>query len=225
MFTQELIKGVRELKSAMLMMIVAGVLMLIGATGLIIASLMFLTTGLTVTHSPTVSSVSSYPMYVPTSSTVSVAVLMALVIAGGILNILAILKLRVGFASLRLVDFRYGIGYTGAILSLVGIVIVLVSAFLEMGGLIWVLTAPPTVNTAPTISGVTTAYTALLVIGLLVAFISYILLAIAFFRLGSDHKMTIIEVGAVFFILINFIGAILLFIGLTKLLNKLSQST
>ncbi|WP_371810362.1 DUF973 family protein [Acidianus sp. RZ1] len=63
----------------------------------------------------------------------------------------------------------------------------------------------------------------IVVVGAFIALIGYILLGIAFFLVGSKYNSGLVEAGGIIGIFIPFIGAILTYLGLGSILDKMSS--
>ncbi len=110
-----------------------------------------------------------------------------------------------GFKSLKASRFPNDAGRTGIIgvtIQVIGVVISFVSVIL-------------TGFAAGTVAelGVAAA-------GGIIAFVGAIFTMLAFYKVGSNYNSTIVKVGGILFLLINFVGDILLFIGLDEITKK-----
>ena len=152
----------------------------------------------------------------------------------GIIAIVCAVLYVVGWRRLRLFNRnRYGIGYIASILLIILIVLVIIS---ELG---YVATTVVQVskyeivktsfsyfiNSKINVTELTLITLVILlpslVIGIAISCI--VLFAIAFFRIGSDYKSTITEVGAILHAIpvISIVGTILLIIGLSKIMKQI----
>ena len=57
----------------------------------------------------------------------------------------------------------------------------------------------------------------------IIGFIGVILIAVALWRIGEHYKNTTVTIGAIFLILINFIGAIILYMGFGDIQKKIRK--
>ncbi|EWG06754.1 MAG: transposase [Candidatus Aramenus sulfurataquae] len=123
------------------------------------------------------------------------------IVVGGILILLALLRVRDGFGKLVLANRDVGIGRTGATLTLVGAILEILGmllAFLTVGLFI-------------------------IPIADILLFIGVILLGIGLYKVGSIYQDTLTKVGGIVSIFLGFIGVILVYVGTGHILQKLSS--
>ena len=161
-----------------------------------------------------------------------------------VLSLICAILYLIGWRRLKIFNnVRYGIGFTASILFLILAIIAFVG---ELGYLFTIAvtikhtakyTIAKTVFSYPFINSmnvfisqinhtelllVTLGFVIVaLIIGIGIAII--VLFAIAFFRLGSDYKSTITEIGAILHAIpiVNIVGTILLIIGLSKIMKQI----
>ncbi len=142
----------------------------------------------------------------------------------GIIELLALLRLRDGFGLLVSANRDVGIGRTGTTLILVGTILEIIAALFALVSL---LAAIP-----------------LLIVAAILSFIGTILLGIGLYKVGSIYQDTLTKVGSIVFILgsilfislgvgagstsrafnlLEFIGVILVYVGTGHILQKLSS--
>lgn len=234
-------EGIKKLRKAMLVYLIGAVLTLIGT----IAGVLFLNSvNLNLFLASPNSSFpnSSFPNSTfpnstfpnssfPNSSFWSIMIICGIVmIISVIISVLALLLIRSGFKILASTNKELDLGILGATLQLAGVVIlmlavlVLLAIFLSlMSSIAGSVGATGSVGAG---AGFTNALIEViyvyifLIIGGIIAFVGAILLLVAFLKLGSANDSTVIQVGAVFYLLFAPIGAILLYIGLGDLLKK-----
>lgn len=146
------------------------------------------------------------------------------VASSAILFISAIL-LYIGFGHLRQVNPRLGTGRTGALIYIIGLFLVLIGALVVFATVLPLLSqiANGGTPTFSNISGLLGAV-ALLLIGAILLIIGIIMVAIGLFRIGSTFNDTVTKVGGILYIFLNIIGAILLLIGLSSIMNKIRST-
>lgn len=123
-----------------------------------------------------------------------------------VLYILSYSKLKEGFSVLSSIGKDVGIGSTGLTLMLIGVIIMLIGAILTVV-LIGIFIIP---------------------IGGLILFIGNILFGIGLYKVGSTYNNTLTQVGGILVIIpvgiLQFIGAILSYIGIGDIIKKLPSS-
>ena len=233
-------EGIKKLRKAMLVYLIGAVLTLIGT----IAGVLFLNSvNLNLFLASPNSSFpnSSFPNSTfPNSSFLNSSFWSIMIICGivmiisVIISVLALLLIRSGFKILASTNKEFDLGILGATLQLAGVVIlmlavlVLLAIFLSlMSSIAGSVGATGSVGAgagftnALISTGIEVIYVYIfLIIGGIIAFVGAILLLVAFLKLGSANDSTVIQVGAVFYLLFAPIGAILLYIGLGDLLKK-----
>lgn len=221
--SENLVNGVKDLAASMLLFIVSSVIGLVGFVGAVAvthAAAISIESNYTVYAGSGSLTVHIYPSYVAFSSFIRLISALALVAA--IPMILAILRLRRGFRLLREVNaVRYGIGYTGSLLYLIGTAVAVVGIVIMLTGFTLInepaapgSIIPPQSLMVMLVSGV------VIMIGAVSGAVGEVLLVIALFRLGSDNRSGMVEAGSILFILIDLVGAALIYAGLRGILRK-----
>ncbi|QIW23943.1 DUF973 family protein [Sulfolobus sp. S-194] len=135
--------------------------------------------------------------------------LIVLIIIGVVIGIVGLLRIRSGFNILKAVGRDVGIGGTGVTLLLVGYILMVIGAILSI-----VFIGIP-----------------ILFIGAILALVGQILLGIGFYRIGEIYNTGLVKVGGILVVLsiitdlLGFIGYILVYVGLGKIVNNLPIST
>ncbi|MBB5255056.1 DUF973 family protein [Sulfurisphaera ohwakuensis] len=135
--------------------------------------------------------------------------LVVLIIIGVIIGIVGLLRIRSGFNILKAVGRDVGIGGTGVTLLLVGYILMVIGALLAI-----VFIGIP-----------------ILFIGAILALIGQILLGIGFYRIGEIYNTGLVKVGGILVVLsiitdlLGFIGYILVYVGLGRVVNNLPITT
>ncbi len=133
---------------------------------------------------------------------------------------------RKGFAIISSANESYSIGSVGALLQLIGSAIFL--AGIVLIAVINLLTIGAAVHSLQQPNGASAGYVALtgtgtmsaiillvaIFIGGAIIFIGSILAIVGFWRIGASNNSDMIQVGAILYLVVNIIGAILLMIGL-----------
>ncbi len=201
MATTEFGNGIHKLRTAMLIYLVGSIL---GFAGFFVGLLPRLSMG--ATSSAALAGGITY---------------LIILVIGLILGLVALLLMRGGFKTLKKSDPAYGIGVTGTLLEIVGIIFVGIAAVLLIITVAGAAssTASAVFNSVGAIAGVF-ATLGLIIIGGIISFVGVILTMIGFFRIGSKYSNALVQVGAVLYLFIAFVGVILLFIGLNEIEKK-----
>jgi len=190
--------GIARLRTASLLIIISNILVIIGISmvfGMIFATPFFINTPIL---EPLL--MNSLPY-------------IALVILGLVVGIVGAVMLRRGFMALKAMSSKYGIGSTGATLQAVA-----------YGILIAALAAMVTAILSLNPLGIAGSYT-LYSLGALIELVGAILVAVSFFRLGSDNEDALVKVGGVLFIIVPILGSVMLYVGLGRIIRlKAKQS-
>jgi hypothetical protein len=128
-------------------------------------------------------------------------------------DILGILRIRKGFSILNTAGLGTGIGSIGALLILLGPLLVFV-------GIILLIPAALSGNVA----GAIASFTGLNIGGDVIGFIGLILLIIGFYKVGSHFNNGTVKIGSILLIL-GVIGFIILYLGLGSVLDSLKSGT
>jgi hypothetical protein len=196
------IEGLKKLKSANLILIIAPILVAIGINAGI--GVLF--------GSASLASGGPFSSPLASSGVVTALVLMGVVpLVGIILGLIAILKLRGGFKDLKSVFPEAGIGASGGLLLLIGYILFIL---FPLGIILAILTNNP---------GLLILQSVGLGLGGIIYFVGQILTAIGFYRVGNRYNESLVSVGGILTIFLPFIGYILNFIGLGKIINRLSM--
>ncbi len=135
----------------------------------------------------------------------SLGILVIVAGVGVVLALVSIILLFRGFRMLKAKSAGIGIGATGILLEIVGVV---------LGGILSSLSS----------LGAGGVYALIGIIGYIIAFIGAIIVLVGFWRIGSAYDSTLLKVGAVLYLLISIVGVILLYIGLGDAIKKESGS-
>ncbi|MFP3234517.1 MAG: DUF973 family protein [Sulfolobaceae archaeon] len=198
------IEALKRLKSANLILIITPILIAIGIiTGIV--GIVSLTSGGAVSGSSQLAS------SVVVASVTTLVLIGVLPLVGIILGLIAILKLRGGFRDLKSVFPEAGIGASGGLLLLIGYIVFIL---FPLGFILAILTISPGLMILSYVG---------LVLGGIIYFVGQILTGIGFYRVGNRYNESLVSVGGILTIFLPFIGYILNFIGLGKIINKLSM--
>jgi len=197
------IEALKRLKSASLILIITPILIAIGifiGVGVLFGSASLAVEGLASGNSSLASS--------GAITAITTLVLMGILpLVGVILGLIAIFKLRDGFRDLKSVFPEAGIGASGGLLLLIGYIVFILFP-------IGILAINPIFLILSFVG---------LVLGMPIYFVGIILTAIGFYRVGNRYNESLVSVGGILTIFLPFIGYILNFIGLGKIINKLSM--
>ena len=196
------IEALKKLKSASLILIITPILIAIGTN--IGVGVLFSSASLAM------GGPSSLPL--ASSGVVTALVLIGVLpLVGIILGLIAILKLRGGFRDLKSVFPEAGIGATGGLLLLIGYIVFIL---FPLGLILAILTNNPGLMILSLVG---------LGLGGIIFFVGQILTAIGFYRVGNRHNESLVSIGGILTIFLPFIGYIMNFIGLGKIINRLSM--
>lgn len=127
------------------------------------------------------------------------------ILLGAILGIVGVLRMKNGFGILKSLGRDVGIGDTGGTLYLVGLILVLIGAVTTIVGIGIII----------------------LLIGEIIAVIGGILLGVGVYKVGDAYNEGTTKIGGILaaipFDLISFIGYILAYLGLGKIINMVSM--
>lgn len=124
-----------------------------------------------------------------------------------IICILTLLKIHFGFKLLKKNNKSYNIGVIGAIIQIIGFI------FASINYLFMIERSLVMTNVMLFIGFIT-------LIGSITVLIGSILIGIALWRIGIEYKKNAIKVGAVFYIIFNIVGVLLLYSEFKKILKK-----
>ena len=202
MATAEFGNGIHKLRLAMLVYLVGSVLGMVGGFVGLLPGLL----------SP--ASVSA--------AAASATVYLIVLIIGLVVGLIALLLMRSGFKIVRTADTSYGIGVTGTLLEMIGIILIGVAVAILIATL-GSAALSGGISGAGGLGGALVGVFAtigLIVIGAIIAFVGVILTLVGLFRIGSKYKNALVEIGAVLYLFITFVGVILLYIGLGEIERK-----
>jgi Protein of unknown function (DUF973). len=196
------IEALKKLKSASLILIITPILIAIGTN--IGVGVLFSSASLAM------GGPSSLPL--ASSGVVTALVLIGVLpLVGIILGLIAILKLRGGFRDLKSVFPEAGIGASGGLLLLIGYIVFIL---FPLGLILAILTNNPGLMILSLVG---------LGLGGIIYFVGEILTAIGFYRVGNRYNESLVSIGGILTIFLPFIGYIMNFIGLGKIINRLSM--
>jgi hypothetical protein len=198
------IEALKKLKSANLILIITPILILIGIIAGVFG-IVSLTAGGSAFGSPLPAS------SVVVASVTTLVLIGVLPLVGIILGLIAILKLRGGFNDLKSVFPEAGIGASGGLLLLIGYIVFIL---FPLGLILAILTFSP---------GLLILQSVGLGLGGIIYFVGQILTAIGFYRVGNRYNESLVSIGGILTIFLPFIGYLLNFIGLGKIINRLSM--
>ena len=138
--------------------------------------------------------------YTTTTLSTIMGILMAYIIMeiiGDVGGIIGMFYIRKGFEILRNLSRDVGIGYTGATLAFVGIGLSILGAALTFVG-----------------GGAVTT------VGNVIVFVGNVLIGIGFYRLGEIYNESTTKIGGILVIIIPFVGYILTYSGLGKIIER-----
>jgi hypothetical protein len=193
------IEALKRLKSANLILIITPILIAIGIIAGVFGIVSLTVTGPYGSQSFVVASVTT------------VVLIGVLPLVGIILGLIAILKLRGGFKDLKSVFPEAGIGASGGLLLLIGYIVFIL---FPLGLILAILTNNP---------GLLILQSVGLGLGGIIYFVGEILTAIGFYRVGNRYNESLVSIGGILTIFLPFIGYIMNFIGLGKIINRLSM--
>ena len=196
------IEALKKLKSVNLILIITPILILIGiiaGVGVLFGS-----------ASLALGGPSSLPSAIG-GVAFALLLLVGVPLAGVILGLIAIFKLRSGFRDLSSVFPEAGIGASGGLLLLIGYIVFIL---FPLGSLLAILTINP---------GLLILQSVGLGLGGIIYFVGQILTAIGFYRVGNRYNESLVSIGGILTIFLPFIGYLLNFIGLGKIINRLSM--
>jgi hypothetical protein len=197
------IEALKRLKSASLVLIITPILIAIGifiGVGVLFGSASLALEGLASGNSSLASS--------GAITAITTLVLMGILpLVGVILGLIAIFKLRDGFRDLKSVFPEAGIGASGGLLLLIGYIVFILFP-------IGILAINPIFLILSFVG---------LVLGMPIYFVGIILTAIGFYRVGNRYNESLVSIGGILTIFLPFIGYLLNFIGLGKIINRLSM--
>jgi hypothetical protein len=198
------IEALKKLKSANLILIITPILILIGIIAGVFG-IVSLTAGGSAFGSPLPAS------SVVVASVTTLVLIGVLPLVGIILGLIAILKLRGGFKDLKSVFPEAGIGASGGLLLLIGFIVFILY---PLGFVLAILAKSPGLLILSSVG---------LGLGGIIYFLGEILTAIGFYRVGNRYNESLVSIGGILTIFLPFIGYILNFIGLGKIINRLSM--
>ncbi|WP_236749101.1 DUF973 family protein [Acidianus manzaensis] len=134
-----------------------------------------------------------------------------LILLGSILGIVGVLRIKGGFDILKSIGRDVGIGGTGGTLYLVGLIITVIGALIVI-----------------TVVGIPVGLP-LYYLGLVIALIGDILIGVGIYKVGDAYNEGTTKIGGILaaipFDLISFIGYIISYIGIGKIINMVSSGT
>jgi hypothetical protein len=198
------IEALKKLKSANLILIITPILIAIG----IIAGV-FGIVSLTAGGSMSGSSLPASSVVV--ASVTTLVLIGVLPLVGIILGLIAIFKLRGGFNDLKSVFPEAGIGASGGLLLLIGFIVFILY---PLGFILAILANSPGLLILSSVG---------LVLGMIIYIVGQILTGTGFYRVGNRYNESLVSLGGILTIFLPFIGYILNFIGLGKIINRLSM--
>lgn len=196
------IEALKRLKSASLILIIAPILVTIGISvgeGLVIGPLSLASEG-------------PYSSPLAASGVVTALILVGILpLVGVILGLIAISKLRGGFKDLKSIFPETGIGATGGLLLLIGFIVFIL---FPLGVVVAILANSDSLLVLSFVG---------LGLGGVISFVGEILTAIGFYRVGNKYNESLVTIGGILTIFLPYIGYIMLFIGLGRIINRLSM--
>lgn len=132
-----------------------------------------------------------------------------------------------GFGPLRDLNSRLGAGRTGSLLYAVGIILLIPTLLYFLYLFTTLVPGNPggTVSTANLGSvSALIGIIFLLLAGAIIVLIGVIFLAIGLYRIGDIFGDTATRVGGILYVLLNIVGAILLVIGLSSIINRIRSN-
>lgn len=131
-----------------------------------------------------------------------IAVVMILVVV--VLEFISTIMMIIGIIELKNANKNYAIGFYGVILQFIAIILILIPVIASL--------------LAGSLAAAGIGIFAFLIAALL-SFVGAILVIIMFWRLGSDYNIDLVKIGGVLYLFIPPIGAILLYLGLNKMVK------
>lgn len=131
-----------------------------------------------------------------------------------------------GFSHLEKVDPKAGTGKTGSILFLVGIAVLTV-IFIAV-----IVNSIPLLNQVSQGTNITASNVFAIpglsifeIVAGIVSFIGIIMVVVGLYNVGTIFQDSTIKVGAIFYILFSFIGAILLLVGTSSIIRRIKETS
>ncbi len=150
--------------------------------------------------------------------------LIAVLASGAGITFVGFWFVRSGFKMLEPSMSTLGTGALGASLQIAGVLAVAVTAVLLVVAVI--LSGMSSTSSAGQGLSGTIAFIAglgVIVIGAVIWFVGIILVLIGFYRIGNTYNNNLVEIGAIMYLFMGFIGAILLFIGLSEVKDSIAK--
>jgi hypothetical protein len=129
-----------------------------------------------------------------------------------------------GFSELETVNRRLSTGKTGSMLLLIGVALIIVGLFVFIGYLLSIGVSGTVHVIFSSVLSILLAFSAFVLIGAIILIIGLIMLIIGLYRVGSIYNTGLVTAGSIVFLFINYIGAILLYVGFGKIKNKLEKT-
>ncbi len=148
--------------------------------------------------------------------------ILAFVLIVAVVELIVLVLLRNGFMALRRKAAGIKIGVTGTLLQIIGSVLIFAALFIIIGfGSI--VSSGGMLNAITHLGSLPIASTVAMIPGLILAVTGIILTLVGLWRIADIYENDLLKIGTILFIvpgLINFIGAILLYLGLGEAAEK-----
>lgn len=152
--------------------------------------------------------------------------LIIIAIADLAIELISLYLIYGGFKHLELVDSKLRTGKIGAILSLVGVAILVATVLAISVTSISLINQISQGASTPAISDFSFPYMSVLeLVGGVITLVGGIMIVIGLYNIGTMFDDTSMKVGAIFYILISFIGAILILVATTNILRRIRGSS
>ena len=115
-------------------------------------------------------------------------------------------------------------GATGAILVIVGLLLVVIFAVIAATSFSTISSTSSSLSVSTHLTGVVILGTILLAIGAILLIVGIIMLTIGLFRVGSAFSSGSVEAGAIIAIFLSIIGYIILILGINGIISRISKA-
>lgn len=147
-------------------------------------------------------------------------------VAIGVIIIAAIVSLvvRAGFANMSIVNNIYAIGKTGSLLEFIGLILMIPGSYLVLSSMGTLSLNYFGYSTFFAVLSNVEFGAAFLIIGAMFGIVGLVMSATAFVRLGVQFGNSMVRAGGIFYFILGFVGSILLYLGITKIMRKVSHA-
>lgn len=132
--------------------------------------------------------------------------------------------MRAGFSNLKLVNNTYAIGKTGSLLEIVGLLFLIPGSYLMLSSISTLSGAYFSYSSFQSVLSNVEVSSVLLIIGGALGLVGLVMGATALVRLGVQFGNGTVRAGGVLYFMIGFLGAIILFFGISKIMKNISKA-